>query len=200
MAQAAALAQPVPASGTEAGPPSLRLAPEGSPVRAPVPRLEVSSYAAADALRLERELGVGHVLAQILVRRGMADPAQARRFLDAADAHDPGGFDGIGRALDLIGHHIATGGLIVVHGDYDVDGVCATAIMIRALRSLGAVEKEEDYVHEVGHCDRCHHMLEPQVSEQWWVKMKTLAAPEIHAALMQALCWARATAPRRARW
>ena len=45
---------------------------------------------------------------------------------------------GIERALDLIRHHIAAGGPIVVHGDYDVDGVCATAIMVRALRSLGA--------------------------------------------------------------
>ena len=37
-----------------------------------------------------------------------------------------------------IRRHIAAGGRIVVHGDYDVDGVCATAIMVRALRSLGA--------------------------------------------------------------
>jgi single-stranded-DNA-specific exonuclease len=93
---------------------------------------------AAEALALEREIGVGHVLAQILVRRGMADPAAARRFLDAAEAHDPGAFEGIAHALDLIRHHIKAGTPIVVHGDYDVDGVCATAIMIRALRSLGA--------------------------------------------------------------
>ena len=81
---------------------------------------------------------MGHVLAQILVRRNLADPAEARRFLHAGEAHDPEAFDGIERALDLIHHHIAGGGPIVVHGDYDVDGVCATAIMIRALRSLGA--------------------------------------------------------------
>jgi single-stranded-DNA-specific exonuclease len=138
MAHAAALAQPPPAPGTEA-PPPLRLANETEAARGLlVPALRIAPYAAADALTLERELEVGHVLAQILVRRGLADPAAARRFLDAREAHDPSAFDGIEQALDLIHGHIAAGRPIVVHGDYDVDGVCATAIMIRALRSLGA--------------------------------------------------------------
>ncbi len=102
------------------------------------PRLEVPVYALERALALERELGIGHVLAQVLVRRGLGDPAAARRFLAADERHDPGAFDGIEAALATIEGHIAAGGRIVVHGDYDVDGVCATAIMVRALRSLGA--------------------------------------------------------------
>ena len=138
MAQAAAVAQPLPVSGSEKSPPQLRLAADAAPARGPAPRLEVAPYAAAAALALQRELGVGHVLAQILVRRDLADPAQARRFLAAGEAHDPGAFEGIQSALDLIRQHIVAGGPIVVHGDYDVDGVCATAIMIRALRGLGA--------------------------------------------------------------
>ena len=140
MAQAAALAPPPPASGTEPDParPPLRLAIDAAPAGGEVPRLQIAPYAAADALTLQRELGVGHVLAQILVRRDLADPAAARRFLEAREAHDAGAFEGIERALDLIRGHIAAGRPIVVHGDYDVDGVCATAIMIRALRSLGA--------------------------------------------------------------
>src|SRR6202000_1233826 len=40
--------------------------------------------------------------------------------------------------LKTIGSHVAARSRIVVHGDYDVDGGCATAIMVRALRSLGA--------------------------------------------------------------
>jgi single-stranded-DNA-specific exonuclease len=138
MAQATALAPPQPASGAQTAPPALRLATDAAPAGDLVPRLELAPYDAADALTLQRELGVGHVLAQILVRRGLADAAAARHFLDAGDAHDPAAFDGIERALDLIRGHIAAGRPIVVHGDYDVDGVCATAIMIRALRSLGA--------------------------------------------------------------
>ncbi len=47
-------------------------------------------------------------------------------------------FDGIGAAIETIERHIRAGSRIVVHGDYDVDGVCATAVLVRALRSLGA--------------------------------------------------------------
>jgi single-stranded-DNA-specific exonuclease len=101
-------------------------------------RLEIPPYSVADALTLERELGIGHVLAQVLVRRGLADPARAAAFLRADERHEPASFGGLDRALDLIRHHLRAGSRIVVHGDYDVDGVCATAIMIRALRELGA--------------------------------------------------------------
>ncbi len=102
------------------------------------PRLRIPPYDLGAALALARELGIGHVLAQVLVRRGLGDPDQARQFLDAADAHDPSAFTGIGRAIAAIRRQLDAGGRIVVHGDYDVDGVCATAIMIRALRGLGA--------------------------------------------------------------
>jgi single-stranded-DNA-specific exonuclease len=104
----------------------------------PAPALEIPSYDLGAALTLERELGVSHAFAQVLVRRGLADLQAARAFLDAAEAHDPSEFDGIDRAVEAIRCQIARGGRIVVHGDYDVDGVCATAIMVRALRSLGA--------------------------------------------------------------
>jgi single-stranded-DNA-specific exonuclease len=104
----------------------------------PAPRLEVPAYDIVAALALERELGVSHAFAQVLVRRGLGDPVAARSFLDAGEAHDPSEFDGIDRAVEMIRRQIAAGGRIVVHGDYDVDGVCATAVMVRALRSLGA--------------------------------------------------------------
>jgi single-stranded-DNA-specific exonuclease len=135
MVPATALAPPRPDAA-----PALRLAEPVAPGRGDGirPRLEVPPYRVADALALERELGVGHVLAQILVRRGLADPEAARRFLNAGEAHDPHAFAGIDHAVSLIRRHIAAGGRIIVHGDYDVDGVCATAIMLRALRTLGA--------------------------------------------------------------
>ncbi|MGI8506339.1 MAG: DHH family phosphoesterase, partial [Solirubrobacteraceae bacterium] len=104
----------------------------------PVPRLVIPGYELGASLALERELGIGHVLAQILVRRGLARPDEARAFLQARDSHDPDRFAGIDRSLELIRRHIAGGGRITVHGDYDVDGICATAITIRALRALGA--------------------------------------------------------------
>jgi single-stranded-DNA-specific exonuclease len=102
------------------------------------PRLEIPAYDLGAAVALRRELGVSHVLAQVLVRRGIADPAAAAAFLDPREAHAPTAFAGIDRALAVIERHIGRGSRIVVHGDYDVDGVCATAIMVRALRARGA--------------------------------------------------------------
>jgi single-stranded-DNA-specific exonuclease len=110
-------------------------------VAAPSPgevRIELPRYNLADALTLQRELGIGMVLAQVLVRRGLADPEDARSFLAAADRHDPSELAGIDAALRVIRAQIEQGSSITVHGDYDVDGICATAIMVRALRALGA--------------------------------------------------------------
>ncbi len=118
--------------------PSLRAVEAPAAQEFPTPRLEIPAYEITAALALERELGVSHAFAQVLVRRGLGDPAAARAFLDAEEAHEPSEFDGIDRAVEAIRRQIGSGGRIVVHGDYDVDGVCATAVMVRALRSLGA--------------------------------------------------------------
>ncbi len=134
MPEAALHSAPEPASPR----PALRAVEAPPAEEFPTPRLEIPRYELAAALRLERELGVSHAFAQVLVRRGLGDPAAARAFIDAGEAHEPGEFDGIDRAIDAIRRQIAARGRIVVHGDYDVDGVCATAVMVRALRSLGA--------------------------------------------------------------
>ena len=101
------------------------------------PRLELAAYDFGAALRLRRELGIGHVLAQVLARRGLTDPESARAFLNPSDRHDPHAFAGLDRALATIERHLAAGSRITVHGDYDVDGVCATAVLVGALRALG---------------------------------------------------------------
>lgn len=100
-------------------------------------RIELPPYDLALALELERELGISHVFAQILVRRGHCDVGAVRELFEPRECHDPALFTGIDRALDLILAHVRGGGRIVVHGDYDVDGVCATAVLVRALRALG---------------------------------------------------------------
>ncbi|MDX6699279.1 MAG: single-stranded-DNA-specific exonuclease [Solirubrobacteraceae bacterium] len=89
-------------------------------------------------LALREELGVSDVLGQVLVRRGMGDPAVARAFLAADEVHPPDAFAGIDDAVALIRDHVGRGSRIVVHGDYDVDGVCSTAVLVRSLRRLGA--------------------------------------------------------------
>ena len=89
-------------------------------------------------LALERELGVSQVMAQVLVRRGLGAPAAARAWLEAADEHAAGDLPGVAEAVAVILGHVERGTRITVHGDYDVDGVCSTAILVRVLRALGA--------------------------------------------------------------
>ena len=103
----------------------------------PAVSFAVPAYDVAAARRLAGELEVSPVLAEVLVRRGLADPDAARAFLAAADAHPLHAFGGLAEAAALIGRHIGQGSRITVHGDYDVDGVCSSAILIRVLRTLG---------------------------------------------------------------
>jgi single-stranded-DNA-specific exonuclease len=87
---------------------------------------------------LQRELGVSGPIAQVLVRRGFVEPASARAFLAAEDEHPPTAFAGIADAVGPILEAVRSGERITIHGDYDVDGVCSTAVLVRALRGLGA--------------------------------------------------------------
>lgn len=51
--------------------------------------------------------------------------------------------------------------------------------IVQDLKELGLLVKIEDAPHSVGHCQRCHHVVEPMVSTQWFVKMKPLAEAAI---------------------
>jgi single-stranded-DNA-specific exonuclease len=104
----------------------------------PSARFEIPACAEADVGRLERELGVSGPVAQVLVRRGLSEPAGARAFLQAADEHPASAFAGIGEAVTPILACVNSGERITVHGDYDVDGMCSAAVLIRVLRRMGA--------------------------------------------------------------
>jgi single-stranded-DNA-specific exonuclease len=101
-------------------------------------RFEIPECPPADVERLRRELGVSAPLAQVLVRRGMAEPSLAHAFLNGGEEHPPAAFRGIGESVALLLGHIGAGTQITIHGDYDVDGICSTAVMVRTLRELGA--------------------------------------------------------------
>src|SRR3954465_12332640 len=101
-------------------------------------RLLLNPCPTAAVARLEAELGVSNPVAQILVRRGFGDPDEARAWLAAGDSPEAACFKDIDVAVALVRRHVEAGTKITVHGDYDVDGVCSTAILVRALRSLGA--------------------------------------------------------------
>jgi single-stranded-DNA-specific exonuclease len=101
-------------------------------------RFEIPACPDAEVERLCRALGVSGALAQVLVRRGLGEPASAQAFLRADERHSPSAFQGIEEAVRCILGHVADGERITVHGDYDVDGVCSTAVLVRTLRALGA--------------------------------------------------------------
>jgi single-stranded-DNA-specific exonuclease len=93
----------------------------------------------AEVEGLARELGVSEVLAAVLVRRGHGELSAARTFLAAElPAHDPFALGDMREACEVIRAAIAAGTKICVHGDYDADGICATALALLVLRELGA--------------------------------------------------------------
>jgi single-stranded-DNA-specific exonuclease len=90
--------------------------------------------------RLAAALRLPPALAGILVQRGYGTPDAARRFLrpELADLSDPYALAGMDRAVETLVGAVRRGVPVLVHGDYDVDGQCASALLTRALRLAGA--------------------------------------------------------------
>ncbi len=62
-----------------------------------------------------------------------------------------------------------------------MDAMAARQKVLEMLEKSGNLIKVEDYTHNVGKCYRCHNKIEPKISEQWFVKMESLAKPAIEA-------------------
>ena len=88
---------------------------------------------------LAAELHIPEPLAAILVQRGLAAPELAKAFLrpDLERLSDPLAWADMRRAVDLVARALRAGTPVLVHGDYDVDGQCAVALLTRVLRSVG---------------------------------------------------------------
>jgi single-stranded-DNA-specific exonuclease len=92
-----------------------------------------------EAVALARELGVSEITASVLVRRGYGDPADATAFLAGeTGVHDPLLLGDMGIAVGTLGAAVTAGKRICVHGDYDADGISATALALLTLRELNA--------------------------------------------------------------
>jgi single-stranded-DNA-specific exonuclease len=90
-------------------------------------------------VELAQSLGISELTAGVLVRRGYTDAAAAQAFLDGEQPpHDPFLLGDMELACERIRAAIADGRRICVHGDYDVDGISATALALLLLRELGA--------------------------------------------------------------
>lgn len=92
------------------------------------------------AAQFAAELGVSSIVAGLLLARGYSDSVAAKTFLNPSldQLHDPlrmlGMSDAVERLLRAIDNHEP----ILIYGDYDVDGTTGTAVLLRALRILGA--------------------------------------------------------------
>ncbi|MFH1909551.1 MAG: single-stranded-DNA-specific exonuclease RecJ, partial [Chloroflexota bacterium] len=84
------------------------------------------------------------ILSQILFNRGYATEAEARGFLNATPTFDasPWQMTGIAPAVDRIVYALNHAEPIAIYGDYDVDGVTATALLVQVLRALGGDARE----------------------------------------------------------
>lgn len=94
-----------------------------------------------EAARLCGELGVSPLLASLLVNRGLVEPAAADGFLRARLAEhlrSPMLFRDMGAACQRLTRALGQGETIGIHGDYDVDGVSGSALLIRYFRALGS--------------------------------------------------------------
>jgi single-stranded-DNA-specific exonuclease len=103
-------------------------------------RWRIATYDLALVDRLVGAAGVPTVVAQLLLGRGIDCPVAATRFLAAklSDLRDPAELPGVPQAAELLHRAAVSGRQIVVYGDYDTDGMTATAILLRCLRLLRA--------------------------------------------------------------
>ncbi|MDD3904949.1 MAG: valine--tRNA ligase [Candidatus Omnitrophica bacterium] len=101
--------------------------------------------------------------------------------LKVTPAHDPVDFE-LGRkhSLEQINIMNDDASINALGGDYEgMDRFEAREAILEDLKAHGLFVKSEPHRHAVGHCYRCHTMVEPRLSPQWFVKMKPLAKPAI---------------------
>ncbi|MFJ6380704.1 valine--tRNA ligase [Kitasatospora sp. NPDC092039] len=105
------------------------------------------------------------------------DPEFGTGAVKVTPAHDPNDF-AIGQRHDLPNLTVMDDrGAITVHGPFlGMDRLEARSAVVGALREQGRIVAEKrPYMHAVGHCSRCHTVVEPRLSLQWWVKVEPLA-------------------------
>src|SRR4051794_12349511 len=102
------------------------------------PRWQIEPCAPGAAADLAQALGVHRTTAEVLIRRGHGESTAARAFLEQdGPRHDPALLGAMDEACARIEQALERDERICVHGDYDVDGICATALAVTVLRELG---------------------------------------------------------------
>jgi valyl-tRNA synthetase len=110
------------------------------------------------------------------------DPSFGSGAVKVTPAHDPTDFD-IGRRQGLGSVDVMTPearmSLAAPERYQGLDRFQARKQVVRELEELGLLEKVENHRHAVGHCYRCGTVIEPRLSEQWFVRMEPLARPAL---------------------
>ena len=122
---------------------------------------------------LNRELKV--------VRDPLVDMKFGTGALKVTPAHDPVDF-GLGLKYGLEQINVMNNDATInsIGGDYEgMDRFEAREAIVEDLKERGLLKKTKAHRHAVGHCYRCHTMIEPRLSPQWFVKMKPLAKPAV---------------------
>jgi single-stranded-DNA-specific exonuclease len=106
-------------------------------------RWHVRPHDAAAVAAIERSAGVSSIVAALLAGRGITHPADVKAFLvgTLSDLRDPETLPGVPEAADRILAAVKAGRQIVVYGDYDADGMTATAILVGCLEALDATPR-----------------------------------------------------------
>ncbi|MBD1915275.1 single-stranded-DNA-specific exonuclease RecJ [Phormidium sp. FACHB-322] len=107
----------------------------------PRQRWQVAPANAPLATSLAQVTGLSPLLTQVLINRGITTPTQATAFLDPERQQLPSPlaeFPDLAASLELLVTAIATQQAIAICGDYDADGMTSTALLLRALKALGA--------------------------------------------------------------
>ena len=101
----------------------------------------VAGATAREAEALGAALGIGPLAARVLVHRGLADPAAARRFLNPSldHLHDPGLMRGMEGAVERLARAIRSREKILLYGDYDVDGTISVVLWIKVIEMAGGM-------------------------------------------------------------
>src|SRR5436190_8603388 len=107
----------------------------------------------------------------------VADDAVEKDFgtgaLKVTPGHDPMDYEiGQRHGLEIVNGMHEDGSMNVPGLPYDgLPALEARQRVVDDLLAQGLLVKQEPYTHEVGHCDRCHTVIEPLISEQWWLQM-----------------------------
>jgi valyl-tRNA synthetase len=118
-----------------------------------------------------------------VIKDDFVDPKFGTGIVKVTPAHDPNDFNmGIRHGLAQINVMNGDGTMNEEAGPYKgMDRFECRKKILTDLGAEGLIEKIEDHQNAVGHCYRCHTVVEPRLSLQWFVKMKPLAEPAIKA-------------------